>query len=85
MLIPALGTGVSGDYMNTNCLAGLQCPSCGSFEPFDIVSESVAKVYDDGVEHHSQTDWSDDSFICCCRCSTSGEVREFKIKESDNA
>ena len=72
---------------NTNCLAGIRCPQCGSYEPFDIVVETVAKIYDDGVDHTRDTEWDSDSFLYCCNCDDQGIVSEFKTqnKEHENA
>lgn len=69
--------------MNTNCLEGFQCPQCGSWGPFDIITESVARVSDDGILHHSDSEWHDDSACYCCECDYPGDVKDFKHRRED--
>lgn len=68
--------------MNTNVLAGLKCPKCGSYEPFAIVTTSWAKVYDDGVEGTEDHEWSGESPCVCLNydCKFSGKVKDFEPK-----
>jgi hypothetical protein len=68
---------------NSNCLEGLRCPHCGSYEPFSIEGTVSAKVYDDGVDESKCFEWNDDSQIVCHDCGRDGLVREFKVKEDD--
>ena len=37
---------------NTNCLSGMQCPKCGSLEPFGIEVTMVVTMSDDGTEDY---------------------------------
>lgn len=65
---------------NTNCLAGMRCPSCGHADELRIEVIAVAKVTDDGVELVGDTEWNDDSFCQCDVCDHSATVSAFKEK-----
>jgi hypothetical protein len=49
--------------MNENCLRGMKCPKCKSYEPFTIAVRSRVRVFDDGSEtiHPEVVDWNEDS------------------------
>lgn len=64
---------------NTNCLAGLRCPACGSREPFTIEATSTFLVYDAGTEEHADVEWKDSSFCRCRVCGCAGTVAGFRI------
>lgn len=52
--------------MNTNCLGGLRCPKCGSWEPFYVDVRVTVLVWDDGGENtYDDQEWDDDSAIHC--------------------
>ena len=64
---------------NTNCLEGMRCPRCGSYEPFTIYGVTGnAVVYDDGTEEVVGIEWKEDTECKCGRCEFDGLVREFK-------
>ena len=66
---------------NTNCLDGMRCPRCGSYEPFTIYGlTGNAVVYDEGTEEVTGIEWEDDAECKCGRCEFDGLVREFKTK-----
>jgi hypothetical protein len=66
---------------NSNCLEGMQCPKCESFEPFYITALSVFTMYDDGTDEHSDVLWENDAFCSCGSCEFNGRVSDFKEKE----
>jgi hypothetical protein len=66
---------------NTNCLEGMQCPDCGSFEPFNIAVKTMMKVFDNGTDDHGDTDWDEDSYCECCNCQLYGSVAQFKTQQ----
>lgn len=64
---------------NTNCLAGMGCPSCSSPGPFDIVSNVQVTVTDHGVEDSHDYAWDDDSLCACRHCEFTGNVADFDL------
>jgi hypothetical protein len=66
---------------NTNCLAGIKCPHCGSEDAFYISGGVLAYVTDDGAEAASNTsiDWDDASYIQCAECDGEGLLSDFTI------
>lgn len=62
---------------NTNCLDGMQCPKCKSFEPFKIEVKTVIKVFDNGTDNHDDTEWDADSYCECCVCGFFATVADF--------
>lgn len=62
---------------NTNCLQGIQCPSCQSDGPFSIVVSAWAKVSDDGIEETTEHEWGKGSTIICLGCNKQGTVLDF--------
>lgn len=65
---------------NDNCLAGLRCPECGSYGPFNIRATALFKVADDGTEVIGAVEWDDASF-CECPCGFGDDVGAFTEKE----
>jgi DNA-directed RNA polymerase subunit RPC12/RpoP len=63
---------------NTNCLEGIRCPKCGSYEPFWITFTANMQVYDDGTGLDDDVAWDDESDIICCGCQHTGVVAEFR-------
>ena len=70
---------------NINCLDGLRCPECGSYEPFIIRGVADFEAYDDGVTlaEDPQIDWYDSSWCHCKNCGYAYQIKSFK--ESDDA
>ena len=66
--------------MNTNCLESLQCPNCGSYEPFLIAVTAKATVYDNGVDETREEDWEDDSPCTCVSCGYFGIIFDYGVK-----
>lgn len=62
---------------NTNCLAGLRCPTCDACEPFVIEITALLTVYDYGSGDDEMLEWHDGSAITCCACRRHGTVRGF--------
>lgn len=67
---------------NENCLAGMRCPKCGSFEPFYIMGVALFEVHDDGIEECLEPEWEDGSYCRCRECEFTGQVKDFEIEES---
>ena len=70
-------------YMaNDNCLNGMQCPKCQSFEPFVIESRVTVRVYDDGTEDIIEGfHWEDESYCECCQCEYAATVKDFTVSQ----
>lgn len=66
---------------NTNCLAGMQCPNCQSFEPFRISVTTLCLLYDEGTETAGDIDWDDNSSCQCTDCGHSRTVADFKTPQ----
>lgn len=54
--------------MNSNCLAGMRCPDCGSEGPFEIAVKALARMTDDGCETVEDIEWTDASPVECVGC-----------------
>lgn len=69
--------------INTNRLAGIRCPKCGSYEPFYITCQVVLTVFDDNSTHTSEADWNDESDIICgeLTCQHYGVVADFRSEK----
>lgn len=68
--------------MNENCLKGMQCPKCGSYEPFRINAQVTLTAYDDGTEFNGgDVEWDDDAACACIECGRTGKVRDFTKKK----
>ncbi len=66
---------------NTNVLAGMACPKCGSLGPFGIAAECWATVYDSGVEETGDFEWADEAACRCDECQHMATVEDFRIEE----
>lgn len=67
--------------MNSNCLAGIACPTCDGTGPFNIEVTTTALMFDDGVEKFSgDTTWDDDSPIHCLNCNIRALVKDFSVE-----
>ena len=69
---------------NDNCLDGLQCPLCGSLEPFAIQGHARLFVYDGGCCKLEDPSWDDDAGIQCLSCYgldtlVPGTLREYTV------
>ena len=63
---------------NTNCLAGIRCPSCGSEGPFIIQVTQQVRMYDEGTEEcGSDIQWGDASYMRCEACDFDGTAADF--------
>jgi hypothetical protein len=65
--------------MNTNCLEGIRCPTCGNEDRFMIEATAWVEVLDSGIDDYEETDWTDDSSIVCQHCYHFGTVKKFTI------
>jgi hypothetical protein len=66
--------------VNSNCLQGIRCPSCGNEAAFYIEASTVMYVTDEGAESRGDTSWNDDSHAECTECERSGKLADFKTK-----
>jgi len=64
---------------NTNCLAGMKCPKCGSLGPFKIDVVTTVLMSDDGSDSCIDSDvrWADDSPCICVACDFNGASKDF--------
>lgn len=67
--------------MNTNCLEGVRCPSCGSDSRFFISGDCMFEVTDDGSEAVGDHEWGDLSFCRCAVCQHFDAFKEFCIMD----
>jgi hypothetical protein len=63
---------------NVNCLYGLACPTCGSFEPFELVITALATIYDSGIDDYNVLEWDSDNLCRCPLCGYCGTVADFR-------
>jgi hypothetical protein len=66
---------------NENSLEGMQCPQCGSEEPFRIAVHVIMLMYDHGShdDKMSSEEWGPDDYCECWECSHAGTVHDFQI------
>lgn len=62
---------------NDNCLAGMKCPSCGSYGPFKMVVSCIALVTDEGIEETEDYEWDKTSYCACVNCQHDATVFDF--------
>jgi hypothetical protein len=68
---------------NTNCLAGIRCPSCGSEGPFIIEVIQQVRMYDEGSEEAGgDIHWDSESYMRCEACDFDGTAADFKKQET---
>lgn len=65
---------------NTNCLADMRCPRCGSEGPFDISAGALFTVADSGVEAYYGVEWNNDASCYCRQCQHDSIVNDFMIE-----
>jgi hypothetical protein len=63
---------------NKNCLAGMRCPNCGDYGPFNIQVVTMAVVNDDGVDETGDQEWDDVSPCVCRGCNLEATVKDFR-------
>ena len=65
---------------NTNLLAGMECPKCGSFGPFTMEVTRAVIMHDDGSEDiGGDESWGDSAHCREADCEHIGTVAEFRI------
>ena len=67
---------------NHNCLYGMQCPQCGSYEPFVIEVRMQVVMYDNGSDAYGDgasgdQECGEDSYCRCVECHHDGTVKDF--------
>ena len=70
---------------NTNCLAGMRCPKCGSEGPFRIGCQVSCIAYDNGVETYENPEWYNSDSCVCMMCSHGSDVAGFSEDETEKA
>jgi hypothetical protein len=63
---------------NTNCLAGMQCPSCKSDGPFKIAATALFTIHDDGTGEFGDVEYDGGSYCECPQCDFDGIVDDCK-------
>ena len=66
---------------NTNCLAGMKCPKCGSLGPFKITVVTTVLMSDDGSDEGGDQEWGNNSPCTCAACSFDGCVKDFSTEK----
>jgi len=70
---------------NDNCLAGMQCPQCGSEGPFVMEVTTLVLMSDEGNDPWwndgggVETQWNNASYCQCRACAYQGTVADFTI------
>jgi hypothetical protein len=70
---------------NSNALAGLYCPQCGSTEPFRLEVTQRVVVWDAGIDplgEESSPRWTDASYCQCSECDADGTVADFRTPDA---
>jgi len=68
---------------NTNVLAGIRCPTCGSYGPFNIEATAWFRVDDDGSDTFIDMEWDDDRHMVCVACGAGGTVGKFTLPKEE--
>lgn len=66
---------------NSNCLAGMQCPACGSHGPFKIAATALFTMTDDGTESFGDLEYDDGSYCLCPQCDHDGILADFRTED----
>lgn len=66
---------------NTNCLAGMKCPTCDSLGPFKINAITTVLMSDEGSEEGGDQEWDNKSHCACAACDFHGCVKDFSTDE----
>ena len=70
--------------MNTNCLAGIRCPKCGSEGPVIIEVPHQVVMGDEGAEDTGgDLHWDSDSYMQCVECEWEGTAKDFSEVEEN--
>ena len=70
------------DNPNTNCLAGFQCPECGSYGPFTVAVHGYMTLHDSGAWDVENPSYEDDDACFCEGCDFHGQLADF-TQEAD--
>jgi hypothetical protein len=71
---------------NTNCLEGMQCPKCGSLEPFRLAVMQNVTMFDEGsTETTGDIEFDEKTFCMCMECDHEGTVGDFYIEKESVA
>ena len=64
---------------NVDFLAGMRCPECGSYGPFELLVSMRIRLYDNGTDNaeDGSTEYDDDSLATCCACQHEGRFGSF--------
>ena len=68
---------------NTNCLAGMACPTCKSEGPFGIECVVNVSMADSGTDDMGELDWDDTNWCSCQNCDFTGRVLDFMKGDTD--
>lgn len=69
---------------NSNCLEGMLCPQCGSYEPFSIDVTTSVTVHDSGAETDGDLEWGEASHCRCMKCDHAATVADFREAQTDD-
>lgn len=63
---------------NTNCLAGMRCPKCGSYGLFRIEVKTMTLFSDEGaLDDGGDNEWDEASYCKCDECDHAATVAAF--------
>jgi hypothetical protein len=66
---------------NENCLEDMQCPECGSLEPFRIAVTTTTVFWDEGsdpLDVSGEMEFEEDGYCTCMTCDYQGQVKDFR-------
>jgi len=68
---------------NENCLAGLRCPKCKEYGPFNIECRATVTMHDDGSKGTTGHNWDTGASCWCVSCHYAGKVQDFTRLDDD--
>lgn len=69
---------MGADFEKTECVAGMQCPVCGSQAPYSVAATCSMTVYQGGTEVYEDVRWTGDAACMCLVCGHVAKVRDFR-------
>lgn len=68
---------------NDHLLAGIRCPECGSYGPFNILCTAWFEVDDGGTGNPKNVGWDNESTVKCANCGKTGVEDDFTSMEDE--
>lgn len=68
---------------NQNVLEGVECPSCGFADQFEVDGEGVFTLTDDGAVFAREFEYSTQAMMTCLECGYRAQAWKFEKGEGD--